>query len=258
MPRIVKVELELTDAEWAQTLHNLSAKPNSAIISVDGQPVAALLASTAAPGESDDEGPVNSNAPVTDKNGIPHLVDVHAGSKAMNEDGTWRRKRGVAAETQAAAEKAWLDANVSTPQTQVAAAPVGLPGVPDATPPAAAPAAAPVGLPGVPGATAPAAAPVGLPGIPGSAAPAATPGATLGIPGMTAPQPDPLPPVTEPPVSLDDVLTSFQALQTKYPSVNDEYVKQLYAAAGTTGAQLETDESARRRLIGEINKVLAM
>jgi hypothetical protein len=37
-------------------------------------------------------------APATDANNMPHDERIHAGSKALNADGTWRKKRGVSDE----------------------------------------------------------------------------------------------------------------------------------------------------------------
>lgn len=43
----------------------------------------------------DENGPANANAPTVDGRGFPHDDRIHASSKAMNADGSWRRKRGV-------------------------------------------------------------------------------------------------------------------------------------------------------------------
>lgn len=37
----------------------------------------------------------NANAPATDINGLPWDERIHAGTKALNADGSWRNKRGV-------------------------------------------------------------------------------------------------------------------------------------------------------------------
>ena len=43
----------------------------------------------------DDEGPDNTNAPATDSAGIPWDARIHSTKKAINADGTWRKRRGV-------------------------------------------------------------------------------------------------------------------------------------------------------------------
>lgn len=42
---------------------------------------------------------VNDTPPATDKNGLPWDERIHAGTKALNGDGTWKKRRGVAAVT---------------------------------------------------------------------------------------------------------------------------------------------------------------
>lgn len=93
MPRIITFSMELTDEEFSFFLNNRVAP-------------AALNANVASVGGADDEGPVNTAAPAVDKNGVPWLEAVHAGTKAMNNDGTWRAKRGVDKAAVAAAEAA--------------------------------------------------------------------------------------------------------------------------------------------------------
>lgn len=43
----------------------------------------------------DDNGPANTNAPAADAAGIPWDERIHSKTKAMNADGTWRKRRGV-------------------------------------------------------------------------------------------------------------------------------------------------------------------
>lgn len=143
MPRIITFTMELTDEEATFFLNNRVAP-------------AALNANLAPVGGADDEGQVNANAPAVDKNGVPWLADVHAGTKAMNNDGTWRAKRGVDKAVVAAAEaaaKTTSGTNLSTGNAeridpnaaQVAAlAPATgglppMPGLPPVLPPPAAP-----------------------------------------------------------------------------------------------------------------------
>lgn len=47
-----------------------------------------------APEPLDDE-PTNDTPPATDKNGLPWDERIHAGIKALNADGTWKKRRGV-------------------------------------------------------------------------------------------------------------------------------------------------------------------
>lgn len=146
MPRILTMTLELTDDEAAFFLNNRLAP-------------AAATAHIAPVGGDSDEGPVNTAAPAVDKNGVPWLEAVHAGTKAMNQDGTWRAKRGVDKAVVAAAEaaaKTTTGTNLSTGDAERAdpnaaqvaalapAAPAApglppMPGLPPVLPPPAAP-----------------------------------------------------------------------------------------------------------------------
>lgn len=49
--------------------------------------------------DSDDDGPTNADAPDTDKRGYPWDERIHASSKALNKDGTWRYRRNTPQET---------------------------------------------------------------------------------------------------------------------------------------------------------------
>lgn len=93
MPRIITFSMELTDEEFSFFLNNRVAP-------------AALNANVAPVGGDSDEGPVNTAAPAVDKNGVPWLEAVHASTKALNADGTWRGRRNIDAATRAAAEAA--------------------------------------------------------------------------------------------------------------------------------------------------------
>lgn len=44
---------------------------------------------------TDDTETVNDAPPATDKNGLPWDERIHAGTKALNGDGTWKKRRGV-------------------------------------------------------------------------------------------------------------------------------------------------------------------
>lgn len=50
---------------------------------------------TPAPAPEEDEGEQNNSAPNVDKNGLPWDSRIHAGTKALNADGTWKKRRGV-------------------------------------------------------------------------------------------------------------------------------------------------------------------
>lgn len=45
--------------------------------------------------DTDDDGPTNADAPDTDKRGYPWDERIHASSKALNKDGTWRYRRNT-------------------------------------------------------------------------------------------------------------------------------------------------------------------
>lgn len=124
----------------------------------------------------DDAGPVNTAAPQTDKNGVPWIESVHASTKAMNKDGTWRGRKGV---DDATRQKAEAEAKVAL---------------------AASGHAAPVGLPGA--GVAPAPQPAETFTIPGFL----TPGQTVALPGMPG-LPGPAP---KPPVSMDELIAAAQ------------------------------------------------
>lgn len=45
--------------------------------------------------EPQDDEPTNDAPPATDKNSLPWDERIHAGTKALNADGTWKKRRGV-------------------------------------------------------------------------------------------------------------------------------------------------------------------
>lgn len=45
--------------------------------------------------EPQDDEPTNDAPPASDKNGLPWDERIHAGTKALNGDGTWKKRRGV-------------------------------------------------------------------------------------------------------------------------------------------------------------------
>lgn len=61
-------------------------------------PVQDALKANAAPvpqPEPQDDEPTNDAPPATDKNGLPWDERIHASTKALNGDGTWKKRRGV-------------------------------------------------------------------------------------------------------------------------------------------------------------------
>lgn len=66
----------------------------------------------------DDEGEQNNAAPNVDKNGLPWDARIHAGTKALNADGTWKKRRGVDDATIAAVTAELNSVNSAAPQTE--------------------------------------------------------------------------------------------------------------------------------------------
>lgn len=90
--------------------------------------------------EPQDGEPTNATPPATDKNGLPWDERIHAGTKALNADGTWKKRRGVDDATVAAVT---AELTGAAPQTEPTPAPAPQP-EPEPTPaPAPAPAPAP-------------------------------------------------------------------------------------------------------------------
>lgn len=92
MARIFKIEIEVTDEEFSNFLSRMSGE--------DGRKVTPQVVEA-----TEDDGPAAIDAPETDKNGVAWDERFHASSKAVNADGTWRRKRGLSPEETAAAEE---------------------------------------------------------------------------------------------------------------------------------------------------------
>lgn len=61
---------------------------------VVGEVVSETVVPVPQPEPQDDE-PTNATPPATDKNGLPWDERIHAGTKALNGDGTWKKRRGV-------------------------------------------------------------------------------------------------------------------------------------------------------------------
>lgn len=72
--------------------------------------------------EPQDDEPTNATPPATDKNGLPWDERIHAGTKALNADGTWKKRRGVDDAT-VAAVTAELTGAAPTPAPEPTPAP---------------------------------------------------------------------------------------------------------------------------------------
>ena len=71
---------------------------------------------------------VNATPPATDKNGLPWDERIHAGTKALNGDGTWKKRRGVDDATVAAVTAELTGAAPApTPQPEPTPAPTPAP-----------------------------------------------------------------------------------------------------------------------------------
>lgn len=82
-----------------QVVNTVDAKVNHEIVENalkrDGViPETATPSPVPQPEPQDDE-PTNDAPPATDKNGLPWDERIHAGTKALNGDGTWKKRRGV-------------------------------------------------------------------------------------------------------------------------------------------------------------------
>lgn len=104
-----------------QVVNTVDAKVNHEIVENalkrDG-----LIAETPVPTpvpqpEPQDDEPTNDAPPATDKNGLPWDERIHAGTKALNADGTWKKRRGVDDAT-VAAVTAELTGAAPTPAPQ--------------------------------------------------------------------------------------------------------------------------------------------
>lgn len=218
--------------------------------------LARLASSAAGIKATDEDGEVlaTDQGGDVDKNGIPWLETVHAGTKTKTQDGRWKRLKGVSEEQRDAAEAAWKQAH-PVPTGPAAVQAVFMPQTAQAPePPPVNPAPASVTIPPqVPGAPAAVPAPVAAPV---AAAPVAAP--ALAIPGMTPPAPAPVPVVEDTPVSLDDVGVAFSNLTAKFGELNQAFIDQIYTAAQVADPNMiVNDETARRRVRDVINATIA-
>lgn len=94
---------------------------------VVGEVVSETVVPVPQPEPQDDE-PTNDAPPATDKNGLPWDERIHAGTKALNGDGTWKKRRGVDDATVAAVTAELTgEAPVPTPAPQPETAPAPAP-----------------------------------------------------------------------------------------------------------------------------------
>jgi hypothetical protein len=103
----MKFDLIIKDASGANIAAVLAA------LGADAGGMTATPSQPATP--TGDDGPVNLNAPATDKAGMPWDERIHSGNKAVNADGTWRKRRGVDDATVAAIERELTTRMLSTP-----------------------------------------------------------------------------------------------------------------------------------------------
>lgn len=94
--------------------------------------------------EPQDDEPTNATPPATDKNGLPWDERIHAGTKSLNTDGTWKKRRGVDDATVAAVTAELTGAApqpepTPTPQPEPTPAPAPTPAAQPETAPTPAP-----------------------------------------------------------------------------------------------------------------------
>lgn len=98
MSRIIRFEIEVNDQEFANFLTRMQERGQVVTGSAD---VESSVAAT--------------NPPDRDASGLPWDERIHAASKALNSDGTWRKRRGVDDATVDAVEAELRGATVEAP-----------------------------------------------------------------------------------------------------------------------------------------------
>lgn len=149
---LAEIVAKLNNGSLGAAIARTIESDNTAIPAVaDGQIHTATLSTPVpipASVAEEDEGEQNNAAPSVDKNGLPWDVRIHAGTKALNADGTWKKRRGVDDATVAAvtAELTAVAAGTYQQETPTPAAPVAETPAPVPQPetPQPAPAPAPV------------------------------------------------------------------------------------------------------------------
>lgn len=172
-----------------------------------------------APTTDDDEGPAVTAAGVLDKNGVPWLEGIHSSAKTQTKEGLWRTAKGVKPEQRAAAEAAWKQ-NAAAGQTFTVPASI----LPSAGGPVAIPTAAPFPAPPV--------------------APMPFPAPALAAP----PAPFPAPPARV--VTLEEVVSKYNALAGAGRLTNDQFGA-IYQRTGVTDPQMLMNDETKRRGVME-------
>lgn len=172
------------------------------------------IAVSGAPSD-DEDSTVNANAPALDANNVPWIAEVHSANKGLNQDGSWRRRRGV--------DKAHAEMVENAARHNPSAAPVYTAPIPTTVTPTAArvvplPVAAPVGLPGMPALV------------------------------------NPVPAVVVPPVSYDELIAKVTDLSSRGVT-GEQFQAAYAAAGVTDVNALQTDETVRRRCYDEMAKL---
>ena len=206
MPKII-LTLEVTEAE-RENLIKRFMETASAVV------------------DNDDEGGIPSNPADGTRDALGVIWDArfHGANRTKNQDGSWRRKKGLSEQERADADA--YEAGCKGAPAPEAAAAIGAP-VTSMTP---APVASPEPAPVVPaflqaGSFTP---PGGIPGIPG-------------IPAAPVP-------VAPPPVSYQELISAFEHTNTRVgPDVLNANIARIYAEAGVSVVhELEIDENKRR------------
>lgn len=132
-----------------QVVNTVGAKVNQEMVEhalkrdgvIAETPVPAPVTAQVPQPEPQDDEPTNDAPPATDKNGLPWDERIHAGTKALNADGTWKKRRGVDDATVAAVTAELTDA---APQPEPTPEPTPAPAPTPAPQPETAPTPAPV------------------------------------------------------------------------------------------------------------------
>ena len=101
MPRYsFAVSAETLDELYSSVAEFVNNRPTAlpATVHVTTSATGGLTAAVvpAEPVSTDEDGPAAAGAPEFDKAGTPWDKRIHSSSKAVNEDGTWRRRRNLA------------------------------------------------------------------------------------------------------------------------------------------------------------------
>lgn len=177
-------------------------QPSAAPIPAPGVQPIPQMAPAAPSGGDEDEGTFDPNAPAVDSSGLPWDERIHAGTKATNADGTWKKRRGGPTGAAFDAIVNELRSRAAPPMPQPpAAAPIPAPVM-------SAPIPLPVGQPvPMPQPSAPLAPPAPIP-APG-AQPVPTEYGAAGAMPVADPAPAPIPmPVPAPPPAPEPMQTA--------------------------------------------------